>query len=234
MLARSILTLRRLVLPAFYGVATLFGATAQGGPLQVDITHGTQGVAYDASYEAVISDDTHATLTITVKNTTPDPPDGVLTAIAFNSPGDVVSSIVLDSSSFGQNTVFEPVNSTPGPYGTFDYGLSTGNGSWQGGSPNQGLDAGDIGVFVFNLQGSFSGLTDATLTQKFYESFSIGGDPNAIFAARFQRVDGSGSSVGASLEIHNAVPEPSSVVMVGMASLAGLVEYVRNRRRSAA
>lgn len=221
---------RRLTFQALCGAALLAGVSVEAGQLVPNLKHEGTLAGYDATYSATVLTSTTAEFTITILNTTPPSTGGALTAFAFNTPG-VVTGVTLDTSSFIDNRLFTNVN-TPGDYGTFDFGLSTGSGAWQGGTVSKGVAAQATGTFTFDLVGNFTGLTGSQLTDLFLASFSTGGGGNtpSIFAARFQGLPGSDTQVSIQAQ---AVPEPSSLLMGGLA-LAGLAGLSHARRRRSA
>lgn len=207
----------------------MVGASAEADQLLPDLKNEGTAAGYVGTYSATVHTNSTATLTITVANTTPAVTGGALTAFAFNAPS-VVTGLTVGSSSFTANHLYTNVG-TPGPFGTFDYGLSTGSGTWQGGMMARGVAAQATGVFTFNLTGNFVGLTGSQLTDLFLSSFSSGGGNNtpSIFAGRFQGLPRSDTQ--ASTEVHHSgtVPEPSSMLLGGMA-IAGIAGFSRSWR----
>jgi hypothetical protein len=201
------------------------GSSARAEFLLPDIKNENTAASYKTTYAATVVDDTTATFTVTIDNTTASPvPGGALTAFAFNLPW-YVTAVTVGSSSFSDNNLYLNVN-TPGAFGTFDVGLSTGNGSWQGGTVAEGVAAGATGTFTFNLTGNFTGITSGQLTAAFYGSLSTIGpnDTAGIFAARFQGLPGSDTQISTAV-----VPEPSSIAMAAL-GLGALGVYARRRR----
>jgi hypothetical protein len=154
-------------------------------------------------------------LTLTLKNTSLF--DGRITGIGFDLfAGDVVGKTGLDGytgNSPGKFTFTDgDLKNVPQfNVAVLDFGwVTSNNGGFGGGSPNDGIAPTD--TLVFTVTGPFFGLTEAQLAE-------------ALFV-RFQRVgaDGKGSDVG-----RGSVPvtEPATMILVG----AGVLVFVRRVRK---
>jgi hypothetical protein len=101
------------------------------------------------------SDAGHATLTVTLTNTTSSSYGGYLTAFALNNPKHDISGITLTGKGNGN---FDLIGSASGTISTifhsFDFGASTST-TWTGSdNPTAGLGVGQQGTFVFALTGN--------------------------------------------------------------------------------
>ena len=98
-----------------------------------------------------------------------------------------------------------------------DFGFTTGpSGSFNGGSPNDGLAPGESASFIVS-GAAFTGFTGEQIC-------------NAIFV-RFQNVPEAGGSGGSDVGVPSqTVPEPSTMLLLGTA-LIGLGGVVRRRRK---
>jgi hypothetical protein len=96
-----------------------------------------------------------------------------------------------------------------------DFGFTTGaSGNFSGGSVSDGLLPGESASFTVS-GAAFTGFTETQIC-------------NAIFV-RFQNVPLAAGSEGSDVGVSSAIPEPSSMLLLGSA-LIGLGGYVRKRR----
>lgn len=204
---------------AFY---VIFALTMPAKGSTVTIVGNSTGSSATATVNLTFNPNT---LTFTITNTSPF--DARVTGIGF----DLVNGDFSGNGSAGLND-FTGFNSAGFTFGNgelgnvpqfnnavLDFGWTTGNsGSFNGGSPNDGLAPGQ--TLSFSVSGSsFAGLTEAQIA-------------NSIFV-RFQRVgaDGEGSDVGTPNGIV-PVPEPATMFLMGT-GLTGIVVLIRRRRKSA-
>lgn len=191
----------------------------------VPVTVGIAGLNDPAQHSALLTvDHTGPTTVFTLENTSTD--DSALTAFAFNLPVAVTAaSFAYSVSGTGDNNSWSPYFDTsqpmPNDTGTFDLGLSTGNGSWQGGSPNDGVAVGSTGIFTFTWN-------PATLLDSYSSADFLGflSSEDQPFKVRFQ--GGDDSDVGLSTGV---IPLPAAAWLM-IASLGGL-GLVARRRKSA-
>jgi PEP-CTERM motif-containing protein len=189
---------------------------------------------------------TSASLTVELTNLTllNGSPSGFITAFAFNNPHNLISTVILASSTLSLSTPtfdFDTLLSgatdvTTRPFGQFDFVLTAGTSFRGGTSPTEGIPAGATGTFVFNLTGtSLNTLSPAAFESEL--SVPAGEQCCEFFAVRFRGIDGQGDKQGvtplllsASPEIGPGavVPEPASVLLLA-SGLAGLAGY-RSRR----
>jgi PEP-CTERM motif len=168
------------------------------------------------------------TFTFTVTNTSAITQPGstsTITGIGFDLPplGNASASGLngftgMQAPSLSSTFVFSDAALGNVPHGfnsaVLDFGFITGNsGNFSGGSVNDGLAPGESASFIVS-GAAFTGFTEAQIC-------------NAIFV-RFQNVNtGEGSDVGVS----TAVPEPSSILLLGGA-LVGLGGFARRKLKA--
>lgn len=215
-----------LVAPADAGFIS--GNTA-GSTSQLGNFTGFIGVAPSSS--------TMATLTVTLTNTSPAANGGFLTAFVLNNPDNEITGITLTSApaNFGLIGTAPFTNGTlnGAPFGQFAFGASTGGSFEGGGDPAQGLAVGTTGTFVFNLTGTnLNNLTEASFDNTL-SSGTGNGMGDQFFVARFRGFDNGGSDKVPGMTPGSAVPEPSSMVLMGIAGMIGLVARKRFQGRPA-
>lgn len=177
------------------------------------------------------SDATHATLTLSLTNTTPAG-GGYLTGFVLNNPGNAISGITFSSTNanFGllglsSNTV------SGGPFGRFDFGASTGGGFEGGGPPSKGVGVGSSATFTFTLTGTGLNLLNE---QSFMNELSVGpedGSGHKALVVRFRGIDLGPTSDKVPGDPKDT-PEPSTLLL-SLVALGGIIPVWRARRRSA-
>lgn len=192
--------------------------------------------SYSGTFVYQSTNDTDATLRITLTNTSPAANGGYLTAFVFNNPHDRITGVTYSTTDSDFDLLGGPnfdnsINAAP--YGRFDLGAGLGGQFLGGGSPHGGIAVGVSETFTFTLTGS--GLN--TLNEhSFFDTLSVPpgngrghseGHAQA-FVARFKGFNDEGSDkVPGS---YHEGPEPGAFVLAAI-GIAGLVVYRWRRRR---
>jgi hypothetical protein len=182
---------------------------------------------FEATLTYLSLNDTSATLTIEITNTTPVANGGALKALAFVNPGNVITSASMVSSAA---TLPNLLGSSPfqngisvSPYGSLDIGASSGS-AWLGAAGDLGgLAVGQSATLTYTL-GGLSGL--AALTEMSF--LTVDADSDYAFTVRFREFNGGGSDK-VPFEV---VPEPASLLvwsLIGLGAIPGAVLYRRRK-----
>ena len=170
------------------------------------------------------------TFTFTITNTSAITQPGstsTITGIGFDLPplGNASASGLngftgMQAPSLSSNFTFSDADLGNVSHGfnsvVLDFGFITGNsGNFSGGSVNDGLLPGESASFTVS-GAAFAGFTEAQIC-------------NAIFV-RFQNVPLAGGSGGSDVGVTGAIPEPSTILLLGTA-LLGLGGLARRSRR---
>jgi hypothetical protein len=196
--------------------------------------------SFDGTFTYTITDETHATVIVTLKNTGSD--DGsFLTAFAFNNPDDLITDVGFSSSNgnfqlLGGTSYQNGVNAAP--FGQFDIGAGLGDNWEGGGTPSDGLAANVMATFTFNLTGI---MLNSLTEEDFFNALSApDGDAHGpeAFIVRFRggaegdKVPGAPGSSPTTTT--NQTPEPASLVLAGIGAGCMLLNARRFRKRETA
>ena len=185
---------------------------------------GSLGVGFVSTNEA--------TLTISLTNTSPVLNGGKITAFVFNNPNNAFT-IAFASSTLG--TFATPLTAgnnqvSANPFGSFDYGVSTGGAFGGGGSPAGGLAVGATATWVFSITGTGAG---SLADDDFLEALNTGANSNhdeQFMAVRFKGfVNGGSDKVGTNIVTTNVVPAPAGLIL--LASAVPVLAFGRLIRR---
>lgn len=181
-------------------------------------------------------------LTIQIENISPPLNGGYITGLAFNNPGNAITSVSLDAAPsdfelMGASSFNNSISASP--FGSLDIGSGLSERNFNGsGNPTKGIGVGEIGTFNFRLFGTnLAGLTE----QSFIDSLSEGAgnpDKSVFFLVRFRGFEDGGSdkSVGKvhpddDINANSVVPEPASVLAWLGLGFAGAFAMRLNRVR---
>lgn len=234
------------------GALVTLAATASAGRAgYISGGGGLEGLGtFAGTADYVAADAGHATLTISLLNTSPAANGGFLTAFALRD----LSGLVTGATVSATNPNFGPIGGpdfhggiAAPPFGDYDLGASVTDQFLGGGSPVGGIGVGESAAFAFTLTGT--GLDGLTL-----ENF-LGGPPAApnpgppTLVVRFRgfnnggsdKVPGvlevvppSGSGPGGNVPPSGSgptTPEPASLVLAVFATIGGLGYGWRGRGR---
>jgi hypothetical protein len=227
---------RQAILCLLVSVVVL--ATAAAPRLQAEMIVGHNGLSNLGQYTGTVTyadtDSTHATLTVSLKNTSPALNGGFLTAFVFNNPSDLITGVTLSGgnghfSLLGGPSFHNGINGAP--FGHFDIGASTGGGFEGGPHPTDGLGVGKSATFTFALTGSH---LDTLTTDSFFAALSANpqGKGAESFVARFRAFNHEGSDKVPDDVVRVQNPEPATLALLG-AGLACVLGGVTMRRKRA-
>jgi hypothetical protein len=214
------------------GVLVLAGASATVRADTITVTGVDSGQFSTATVVCEFNSQTN-TLTFTITNTSAITTPGstsTITGIGFDLPplGNASASGLngftgMQAPSLSSNFVFSDADVGNVPHGfntaVLDFAFLTGNsGNFASGSVNDGLLPGESASFTVS-GAAFAGFTEEQIC-------------NAIFV-RFQNVPLAGGSEGSDVGVPEAIPEPSSILLLGSA-LVGLGGYARRKFKSRA
>jgi hypothetical protein len=202
-----------------------FSAPASAAPLTIhsDTGSSTEGLGTFTGLFAY--NPATATLSVTINPTSPT--GGYLTGIAFLNPGGITgvtySSTDADFALIGGPTFSGGVDASP--FDQFDIGAALG-GSWLGGgSPTVGTPSGGSVTFTF----AFLGTGLASLTEMDFVQAASAASGDEWLVARFRGFPGGGSDK-VPADFITSVPEPATVLLLGMGGIAALVRRRRQAR----
>ena len=193
---------------------------------------------YTGSLTYSASNDTSATLTVELTNTSPAANGGFITAFAFNNPGNKITGVSLSSTDtdfglVGGAGFNNSINAMP--FGDFDIGASTGSSFQGSGSPGLGIGvSSSMQTFTFTLTGTmFTSFTNLSFVNELSSNPATGKSAQ-FFVARFRGFNNGESDKVPGTTNGDVVttPEPSTIAVLGI-GLAGLgwAAVARSRKR---
>jgi hypothetical protein len=217
-------------------LAAILGGLSPGAG-RADLIHikgdvGLTGLGfYTGTIAYTAADAGHATLTVTLTNTSPAANGGYLTGFVLNNPGNQITGVSLAGPAgftlLGGPKFNNEINAAP--FGRFDLGAAVGGSFEGGGKPLSGLGVGQTGTFVFSLTGT---ALDHLTAQRFGQELSVGpgdGEGDKPFVARFRGFKNGGSDKVPDSVVHDS-PEPGTLALAG-AALLSLAGYGWSRRK---
>ncbi len=205
-----------------------WAGAARADLITVTSGKGLEGLGdFSGTIQYTAANAAHATLIVTLTNTSPKANGGYLSAFAFNNPEDLISGVNLKSSNpkfalLGKPSFQGAISAAP--FGNYDIGASVTGQFLGGGSPTGGIGVGQSATFTFELTGKH-------LNQLTAASF-VGEVPNGLrkhdpeFLARFRGFKDEDSDTVPAIadspsNIHTT-PEPAGLTLAGLAA-AGLL-----------
>lgn len=209
-------------------IILVFGLTSSvcGMPIYGNSSTGsTEGIgSFTGDFQYMSASDISASILLSLTNTSPAGNGGYITAVAFNNPGNLISSVLLPSSPanfslIGGSGFNNSIDADP--FGDFDIGAASTTAWLGGGSPTGGIPVGSTGSFTFSLTGTgLAGLT----TQSFINELSYNSGQANWLSVRLRGFDDDGSD-----KVPGApIPEPGTIMLLG-SGLMGVAAYGRKR-----
>lgn len=162
----------------------------------------------------------NALLSLSLNNTTALDYGSTLVGFAL----DLGEAFTYNSNDTAFTNTFTPVTFIPGKFGTYEFGARSGNGTFQGGNPQNGITAGNSATVEFIFENTVAQDLEAAMA-KGYE----GGELRA--ATRFQQVGPQGKDsdfLSATfvprvppVQPPKPIPEPGLLLGLGAVAAAG-------------
>lgn len=184
---------------------------------------------FTGDFNYTSSSATRATLTVTLKNTSPVANGGYLTAFAFNNPDNLITAVTLTSTDhdfrlIGGSNFNNGISASP--FGKFDIGASLSSDFLGGGNPNKGIAAGSTETFTFTFTGTnLNTFNDQSFISELSEGTGSGAGYE-FFLARYRGFNDGGSNKTPG--VPSTTPEPATMSLLGL-GLAGLLGFRKRK-----